>query len=299
MRFGLLGTGYWAREIHGAGLAAHPGTELAGVWGRDAGKAADLADHLGTRAFADVDALLAEVDAVAIALPPAVQAPLAERAARAGKHLLLEKPLALTVAQSDRIVEAVEDTGVASVLFFTNRFRPEITRVLDAAIETGGWNGGRVSLYGSIYGEDSPYAESTWRQVHGGLWDIGPHALSILVPVLGPVTEVTAMDGPRQTTFVIQRHAGGAVSTMELTLDAAPLAGRMENVLHGESGWVTVDGFDATAVPTAYANAITELLAAVPTGKHPLDVHFGREVVAILAAVEESAKTGRAVRVTS
>ena len=70
--------------------------------------------------------MLADVDAVAIALPPDVQAPLAARAARAGKHLFLDKPLALSVTAADDVVAAVTDAGVRSVVFFTSRFRPEV-----------------------------------------------------------------------------------------------------------------------------------------------------------------------------
>ena len=107
MRFGVLGTGFWARDVHAAALAAHPDAELVGVWGRDLAKAKAVGAEFDVAGYADVDELLAQVDAVAIALPPDVQAPLAERAAAAGKHLLLEKPIALDVADADRVVDAV------------------------------------------------------------------------------------------------------------------------------------------------------------------------------------------------
>ena len=296
MRFGLLGTGHWAREVHGAALAAHADVEFVGVWGRNPAKAGSLADAFGVRAFDEVDALLAEVDAVAFALPPDVQASLALQAARAGKHLLLDKPLALTVADADAVVAQVEARNLASVIFFTHRYQPTTIEALAQAIETGGWHGGYAISFGSIYGEGSPYAESVWRQQHGGLWDIGPHALSLLIPVLGPVMSVVAVNGPRQTTHVTSTHASGAVSTMSLTLDCAPLASRAETALHGESGWVTLPKFDGDAVGSL-SRAISQLIEAVPTGRHPLDVRFGRDVVAILAAAEASANTGGRVDV--
>src|SRR4051812_18164835 len=107
MRFGVLGTGFWAREVHAAAIAAHPTAELAGIWGRDLAKAKTVGAEFEVPGYGDVDALLADVDAVAVALPPDVQAPLAVRAAQAGRHLLLEKPLALTIADADRAVDAV------------------------------------------------------------------------------------------------------------------------------------------------------------------------------------------------
>jgi predicted dehydrogenase len=92
LRFGLVGTGYWARITHAPALASTDGIELAAVWGRNAGAAADLASSYGAAAHHDLAAFLAGVDAVAFAVPPDVQAPIATRAASAGKHLLLESP---------------------------------------------------------------------------------------------------------------------------------------------------------------------------------------------------------------
>src|SRR3954452_7405404 len=123
MRFGELGTGFWAEHVHAASLAEHPDAELVGVWGRDLAKAKAVGAQFDVPGSADLDALLADVDAVSFALPPDVQVPLAVRAAEAGKHLLLEKPIALTVEDADRLVAAVRDNGVASVVFFTFRFQ--------------------------------------------------------------------------------------------------------------------------------------------------------------------------------
>jgi predicted dehydrogenase len=65
LRFGVIGTGYWADVAHATGIGSHPEAELVGVWGRDPAKAAALAERHGARAFADYDELLAAVDAVA------------------------------------------------------------------------------------------------------------------------------------------------------------------------------------------------------------------------------------------
>src|SRR5436190_21442874 len=113
LRFGLLGTGYWATQTHAAGLHDHPDATFVGVWGRDAAKAQAVADRYGAVTYTDADALIKDVDAVAIALPPHVQAPLAVRAARAGRHLLLDKPVALGVAEADGVVEAADTAGVS------------------------------------------------------------------------------------------------------------------------------------------------------------------------------------------
>lgn len=272
MRFGLLGTGYWAAETHAAALVAAPGTTLAAVWGRDPAKAAALADRYGIRPYEDVDELLAAVDAVAIALPPQVQAPLAARAARAGKHLFLDKPLALTVAAADEVVAAVDATGVGSVVFFTSRFNPPAVEFLRAAVATGGWDGGRATLLGSVVG--TPYDASPWRHEYGGLWDVGPHALSLLIPVLGPVAGVSAALGPHQTATALLTHESGAVSTMTLSL-ASPVS-TWDVSFYGTSGWGSVPPV-TDAVPAAVA-----ALEALTAGDRSCDVHFARDVVAVL-----------------
>ena len=272
MRFGLLGTGYWAAETHAAALVAAPGTTLAAVWGRDPAKAAALADRYGIRPYEDVDDLLAAVDAVAIALPPQVQAPLAARAARAGKHLFLDKPLALTVEAADEVVAAVDATGVGSVVFFTSRFNPPAVEFLRAAVATGGWDGGRATLLGSVVG--TPYDASPWRHEYGGLWDVGPHALSLLIPVLGPVAGVSAALGPHQTATALLTHESGAVSTMTLSL-ASPVS-TWDVSFYGTSGWGSVPPV-TDALPAAVA-----ALEALTAGDRSCDVHFARDVVAVL-----------------
>lgn len=106
IRFGLVGTGYWARIVHAPALASTPGVDLAAIWGRNPDATAALAAEFGATASQDFDAFLVGVDAVAFAVPPAVQAELAVRAAQAGRHLLLEKPIALTEETADALVAA-------------------------------------------------------------------------------------------------------------------------------------------------------------------------------------------------
>lgn len=292
LRFGLLGTGYWASETQAAGIARHPEAELVGVWGRRPEAAAALAHRYSARAFDDVDDLIAAVDAVAVALPPDVQAELAVRAAGAGRHLLLDKPLAFSAAAADRIVEVVERHGLASVVFFTNRFYGNVDAFLREAAGAGAWDGCRAAMLVSIFKPGSPYAASAWRRERGALWDIGPHALSLLLPVLGPATEVAAMAGPRDAVQVLVRHAGGAASTLALSLDADPESPVYEVVFHGRCGLARVPAGDTGQVD-AFAAAVGHLVRASAGGApHPCDVRFGREVVAVLEAAETAGRTG-------
>ncbi len=289
MRFGLLGTGYWAREVHATALAGHSAAELVGVWGRDLAKAKAVGAEFEVPGFGDVDELLAQVDAVAIALPPHVQAPLAERAAAAGKHLLLEKPIALDVVSADRLVAAMRGAGVASVVFFTFRFQAQTSTWLTQAARTE-LAGGAGSWLSSIAG--SPFGASPWRQAHGALWDIGPHALSLFLPALGPVVSVQAGAGLRDTVHLVLTHVSGVASTVTLSHTVAPMSTGIEFFVHGDAGRLVLLP-EAGSPVEAFATAVDELTAAaVAGGAHPCDVGFGREVVAVLETAARALDSG-------
>src|SRR5204863_3256702 len=68
VRVGLIGTGHWAMTVHAASAARHPNVELVGVWGRNAERAAELADEFHIRAFAEVDELIGKVEALTFAV---------------------------------------------------------------------------------------------------------------------------------------------------------------------------------------------------------------------------------------
>ncbi|MBL7255097.1 Gfo/Idh/MocA family protein [Paractinoplanes lichenicola] len=297
MRFGLFGTGPWAHQAHAPALAAHPQVELVGVWGRNPGKAAELAAEHGSRAYGNQDDLIADVDAVAIALPPNVQAPLALRAARAGRHLLLDKPIAFTSEEAAEIVAAVDERDLASVVFFTRRLMPQLAEFLTDAAATGGWTEARVDHLGSIFTDDNPFGASPWRKESGGLWDVGPHALALVLPVLGPVTEVTGLAGPRDMTHLLLRHASGTISNLTLSVDSPPAAEREDALFAGEAGVRTPPDMPWSPVD-ALGRAIEQLIAKAGGGPaSELDVRLGAEVTAILVAAQEAIATGRTVAV--
>jgi predicted dehydrogenase len=288
MRFGLFGTGYWAAEVHAAALAAAaPEVELVGVWGRDPAKAAALADRYGTRPYSEVDALIADVEAIDVALPPDVQAPIAARAAAAGKHLLLDKPLALTESAADEVVSAVRASGVASVVFFTSRFAPATAGWLDAQAGRD-WHGAEATWVGSIFEPDNPFGASPWRRELGGLWDVGPHSLSMTVPLLGPVERVTsAVRDQDGTVRFVARHTSGAQSVQTVGIDVPSAASTNRLAVYGAPGWAAMPEDDADSVE-ALGIALQQLLAnaAAGTSSHPCDVAFAAQIGAALAQAQ-------------
>ncbi len=290
LRFGLVGTGYWAQTTHAPALASTEGIEFTAVWGRSPRAAGKLAAAHRVTAYEDLDAFLADVDAVAFAVPPDVQAPIATRAAVLGKHLLLEKPIATTGEDADALTAAVDQAKVASVVFFTARFQPQIRDWLAETGKQRGWKGGAAVWLGTALHEASPY-NTPWRREKGGLWDIGPHMVALLWSCLGPVLTVTADAGAADLVHLVLHHQEGATSTITATLSAPPAAAVAELFLWGEHGRSAAPMKTVEALP-ALRIALAELAANAASGQvsHPCDVHLGHAVGRILTAVQRQIK---------
>lgn len=302
LRIALLGTGPWAERTHAPAIAAHPDVVFSGVWGRRPEAAGALAAAHDTTAYAGggeggpgtggldgLDALLAVSDAVAFALPPDIQAPLAARAAAAGCHLLMDKPVATTVPGARAVADAAEQAGVASLVFCTLRFAAGTAEWVEEQAALGGWFTARAHWLGALYGvgsESSPYADSPWRREKGGLWDVGPHALSALLPVLGDVTAVTAVRSEPDLTHLVLTHTSGVTSSAVLSL-SAPVEGAGAGLeLRGEHGTVVLPEQWGDPADT-FGAAIDALLTAARTGRpHACDVRFGLRLTEILAEAE-------------
>jgi predicted dehydrogenase len=159
-----------------------------------------------------------------------------------------------------------------------------------------------VELASNIYAAGGPFASSAWRREYGALWDIGPHALAFLWPVLGKVTAVVAGRGIEDQVHLIMRHAGGASSSASVALTAPPAAVGRTVYFDGEHGRWTLptSATDHTQTVRAHQSATDALIQQSPEihPRHPCDAHFGARVVEVLAAAEQSLKTARWVEVS-
>jgi predicted dehydrogenase len=293
LTFGLVGTGHWARFAHAPALASAPEIKFGAVWGRNTEAAARMAAEFGVTAHVNFDLFLTEVDAVAFSVPPDVQSELAVIAARERKHMLLEKPVALTETAADAMVRAVDEAAVASVVFFTARFQPDARAWLADVVADGGWQGGRALWLGSSLAESSPF-NSPWRRAKGALWDLGPHVLSLLWPILGPVETVTADAGRGDLAHLVLHHQGGATSTATVTQGAPEAADGFDLQVWGTRGRSAVPQLAADPLPALQA-ALTDLVATARSGdrRHPCDVRFGRDVTRVLAQAERHLDAAR------
>ncbi len=293
LRMGLVGAGPWARKVHGPGVAGHPGTELVSVWARRPDAAAEVAELTGATPVADFDDLLATVDAVTFAVPPAVQAPLALRALEAGKHLVLEKPLAGTVEEAEGLVAAAERAEVTTLMMLTFRYARETIDWLDEVHRLGGWHGGSARWMSATL-LDTKYDFSRWRHDGGALADIGPHVFDLLDAALGPVTEVVSAHfaEPGRVWHVLLGHAGGATSTSTLTMHTPADPPINDFTVFGANGYRELDATgDASA---RYAALLDEFTAMVRTGRteHPVDIRRGLHIQRLLQAVTDTITGG-------
>jgi predicted dehydrogenase len=275
---GLVGAGPWAGMLHAPMLAGGPETTLAGVWARRPEAAAALAAAHGAEAVGSLEELWDRCEAVAFAVPPDVQAELAVRAARAGKHLLLDKPVALTVGAAEDLARTVADAGVVSQLVLTNRYGRR-GRAFLAEAEGFEVIGARcASLSGALL-PGHPFS-TPWRHRHGALLDVGPHLFDLLEAAIGPIEELSGRGDPLRWTSLTCRHAGGQVSELSMSI-ALPLPETVfECVLYGPAGALAFHRADRRAAEAELAEAAatlrSEFAAAVRSGTSPaLDVNRG------------------------
>lgn len=174
-RIAVLGCGYWGRN-HArtlAGLGA-----LAAVSDRNTERAEAVAAEFAARPLAP-QALIAagDIDAVILALPPHRHAENAVALAAAGKHLLVEKPIALTVADAERVVAAAERAGIVALTGHILRYHPAF-EALEALVAEGTLGAVRY-IHSHRVGLGKFHAEND------ALWDIAPHDLSLIMAITG------------------------------------------------------------------------------------------------------------------
>ncbi|MFN2433516.1 MAG: Gfo/Idh/MocA family protein [Gemmatimonadota bacterium] len=190
VRFGVVGCGGIGRW-HARNIRLLPGLELAAVADPDPQARARAGRDFGAPACAGADELLArgDVDAVSICAPPAVHAHLIEAAAAAGKHVLVEKPLALTVVQANRAISACEQAGVLLAVVHQQRARSS-TRALERLLREGAFGTPLLaSVVHTWFKTQAQLDRDPWRgdAASGGglLLDQAVHGLDLLVWFLG------------------------------------------------------------------------------------------------------------------
>ncbi|MCH6160174.1 Gfo/Idh/MocA family oxidoreductase [Streptomyces sp. M600PL45_2] len=200
--------------MHARMLAAGPETELVSVWARRPEAAAETAAPYGAATAASLDELLGTCEAVAFAVPPAVQAELAVRAARSGRALLLEKPLGPDLVSARALADAIADAGVVSQLVLSKRYHPGTREFLARASRSTVTGARSLYVHGAFLGGEMA---TGWRLEHGALLDLGPHLLDLLDLAVGPIASIRGTGDPRRWIELTCEHENGAVSQASLS----------------------------------------------------------------------------------
>jgi len=320
LRWGLLGTARINRALIPP-LRASAGNRLLAVASRDPATAGAYAAEWGIgRAHGSYEALLAdpEIDAVYVPLPNHLHAEWTIRAARAGKHVLCEKPLALSPAEVDAMEVAAREAGVVVAEAFMYRHHPQTLKV-KALVDDGAIGVPRFLRGTFSFTLDRPDDVRLRPEWGGGcLWDVGCYPLSFARFVLGaePV-EVTGSQvlGPTgiDETFAAQIvFPGGVLAQIDAGFRSAfrtqvEIAGTRGTILVPQP-WrpegqpirlVRGDQAEDVAVggPDRYLLEIEDLAECARTGRAPrVSLAESRGNVAAIVALLESARSGRTVR---
>lgn len=280
---GLVGAGPWATLVHAPVLAGSPHTRLTGVWARRPAAAAELASRHATEPVATFAELLDRCEAVAFAVPPDVQAPLAIEAARAGKHVLLEKPIALDLDSAEQLAAAVHDAGVRSLVVLSWRYASSVREFLSKASTFDAMGGRGVFVSGALLG--GMFA-TPWRLDRGPLPDLGPHVVDLLDAALGRVVDVRAAGNGIDWVEVALTHESGVVSGASLCATSALQPHRAGVELYSRAGVLEIDCTTAVGAE-AFATLAEELATSIRDDRpHELDVDRGLHLQRVLASAE-------------
>ena len=325
VNIGILGTGGIAQS-HARGLAAAPAARItAAADVNEAAARAYAAAHGVPRVHTDYRAVLDDpaVDAVVICLPHALHAEAAIGAARAGKHVLCEKPLGVSVAECDAVIAACRAANVNLMVGHTHRFILEHLRARELLRE--GAIGDVLHIHDSVQAPNR-HKDMGWRGARalagGGVFmDNGVHSADRLRWWLGSeVTAITASVGHYGARTEGEDHgvahlefANGATATMEISLITPPVLGRCRAVVTGAAGAMEIATWRHLKVATADAEEWEthtfpqnrsqfiredgEFVASILEEREPsVTGEDGKRAVAIVQGIYAASESGQRVR---
>lgn len=345
IRFGIIGTGVPGQMLDGLpqynGIAewhAHyinetEGARVVACASRTEVNARRFAEKFGVDYHLDYREMLKreDVDAVAICTASGAHGEAIIAAAEAGKHIVVEKPLEITLEKCDAAIEACERAGVMLCVTFTARYNKPVTAIKEA-IDRGDF--GRLICGTAMcrrYRDEEYYAGSQWRgtwQLDGGGACInqGSHTIDSFLWFFGPVESVYAQADTlghkalqvEDVACATLRFRSGAVGNIQCTTCAYPDFGEYI-ALHGEKGSVIWSGMPAKIQSwdmmdpafqfspedyvmkqepyAAHRLIYADVVDAIRNNRPPLvDGREGRKAVEVILAMYQSAKTGEVVR---
>jgi UDP-N-acetyl-2-amino-2-deoxyglucuronate dehydrogenase len=334
VRVALVGCGRISRN-HLDAIARIDDLELVSVADTDPSRAQSIGAEQGVPAFASLDEMLAAVpsDLVAICTPSGLHPQHSIAAARAGRHVLTEKPMAISLAAADDLVHACDDAGVHLFVVKQNRLNPAI-QLLRRAIDKGRF--GRIYSANTTvrwtrpqeYYDAAPW-RGTWEFDGGAFMNQASHYVDLMQWLVGPVESVMAKTATQarrieaeDSGVALLKFRSGALGVIEVTVLTYPRNLEGSLTILGEKGSVKVGGTAVNRVDTwmfAEYDDDDKLVEAANTNpptvygfghegyyrnvlkvlrgdaRADTDGRAGRKSLELILGIYESAKTGREV----
>lgn len=250
--WGIIGCGMIAK-FHAKAISEMRGANLVACYARDMSKAASFASEFGGTPYDDLEAMLAHpgLEIVTICTPSGAHLEPGVAAARAGKHVLVEKPLEITTRRCDRLIKECDKNGVYLGTIFPSRFHRSAILLKDA-VDKGRF--GKIAVADAIvkwYRTQEYYDSGKWRGTRlldggGALMNQAIHSVDLLLWMMGPAVAVTAMTARRaherieveDTAVACIEFLSGALGTIVATTAAYP----------GSLKRIEIAGSDGTAI---------------------------------------------------
>ncbi len=334
IRFGIIGCGVVA-PTHAMALDNIARAELVAIADRSESRVEEFAREFGVATtYGNHEGLLAndDIDAVCVCTPHHLHAPIAIEAARAGKHVLIEKPMATNLEDADELIRLCDEGDLRLGVVFQHRFDPASAYIKQLVSDGELGTVALASVYVKWFRDAEYYDPSSWR----GSWDTAGggvlinqaiHAMDVLCWLIGDVRSVVGYAGARvhdieveDTAAAALRFANGAFGVVEASTTTYPQTDERIEIA-GSRGTVTIDGgkivkhelADSDAgIPDlsledarfrgksyygmSHPRVIEDFVTAVCDGRPPaVDGREGRKVLEVIFAIYESARTGREV----
>ena len=253
-KLALVGCGRISRN-HLDALRQIPGLRLSAVCDTDEARAREAGEREGVPWFRQLDEMLrdAECDIVSICTPSGLHAAQGAAAAHAGKHVVTEKPMAITLTQADELVKACDDAGVQLFVVKQNRLNPPI-QLLKRAIDKGRF--GRIYMANVTvrwqrpqeYYDAAPW-RGTWEFDGGAIMNQASHYVDLIQWLVGPVESVMAKTATQarrieaeDSGVAILRFRSGALGVIEVNVLTYPKNYEGSITIMGERGTAKVGG---------------------------------------------------------
>lgn len=336
IRYGIVGCGHIAHK-HVAAIAAVEGAQLVAVCDTNPERLAEFAVN-GVEGYSDLAEMLqTDIDVVCICTPSGLHPRLTIQVAEAKKHVVVEKPMALTLEDADRMIEACERNGVKMAVVHPNRFRPAILELRHKLDEGAFGKIGHANATVRWNRNQAYYDQAPWRgtkAMDGGvLMNQAIHNMDLLLWMMGEVEEVSSYHATRlrkieseDTSVSVMRFKNGALGVLEAAVTIYPKNLEESLSIFGETGTAVVGGPNANWIKQwkfenlsdeeaaltvqrvendpfgtpGHQCIIEDMTAAIREDRTPIvSGEEGRQALSLVIACQQSAETGQPVQMDS